>query len=59
VPMARLNCYECHKPHRCDDQPSDSDCLRCHTRELLTRKEVHRTASRCVSCHVPHRWTAR
>jgi cytochrome c nitrite reductase small subunit len=59
VPMARLNCYECHKPHA-HIKPTDEDCLRCHTREVLDRKSVHRsTKAACKSCHVPHRWSAR
>lgn len=58
VPMARLNCYECHKPHN-RIKPSDDDCLRCHTREVLTARQVHRVAQKCTACHHPHRWTAR
>jgi len=57
VPMARLNCYECHKPHA-RIKPSDEDCLRCHTSEVLLLKPVHRSTSHCVNCHVPHRWMA-
>jgi hypothetical protein len=58
VPMARLNCYECHHPHT-RIKPSDADCLRCHTREVIDSKPVHRTAKGCISCHRPHRWTVR
>ena len=58
VPMARLNCYECHKPHT-RLKPVDEDCLRCHTREVLLNKNVHRSGNRCVTCHQPHRWIAR
>jgi hypothetical protein len=58
VPMARLNCYECHKPHT-RIRPADGDCLRCHTREVLARKTVHQTSKHCTACHAPHRWTAR
>lgn len=58
VPMARLNCYECHKPHA-HIKPTDEDCLRCHTREVLRRKPVHHASRGCTACHVPHRWTAR
>jgi len=57
VPMARLNCYECHKPHN-RIKPVDEDCLRCHTREVLDRKALHRSGGKCVACHHPHRWTA-
>jgi hypothetical protein len=57
VPMARLNCYECHKPHT-RLKPVDEDCLRCHTREVLNIKDIHRSVDRCVSCHRPHRWSA-
>ena len=58
VPMARLNCYECHKPHA-KIKPTDEDCLRCHTREVLAQKKVHGTSRQCTSCHLPHRWSAR
>lgn len=58
VPMARLNCYECHKPHT-RMKPGNDDCLRCHTQEVLDLKPVHETTKPCMSCHVPHRWTAR
>jgi nitrate/TMAO reductase-like tetraheme cytochrome c subunit len=58
VPMARLNCYECHKPHT-RLKPVDEDCLRCHTREVLNIKAVHRSGSRCIACHRPHRWIAK
>jgi cytochrome c nitrite reductase small subunit len=58
VPMARLNCYECHKPH-VRNKPNDEDCLRCHTPEVLNLKPVHTTGKHCTSCHVPHRWSAR
>lgn len=57
VPMARLNCYECHRPHT-RLKPVDEDCLRCHTREVLNIKDVHRSGSRCITCHRPHRWIA-
>ncbi len=57
APMARLNCYECHRPHT-RIRPLDEDCLRCHTREVLARKSIHQTTRKCVSCHVPHRWIA-
>jgi len=57
VPMARLNCYECHRPHT-RLKPVDDDCLRCHTREVLIIKDVHRSVGRCISCHRPHRWIA-
>lgn len=53
APMARLDCYECRKPH-IHIKPVDEDCLRCHTKEVLTCKTVHRTTERCISCHVPH-----
>jgi hypothetical protein len=56
VPMARLNCYECHKPHT-GVKPLDIDCLRCHTQEVLMLKPAHKTAEHCASCHKPHRWT--
>jgi hypothetical protein len=55
VPMARMNCYECHKPHH-RIKPTDDDCLRCHTREVLDSRSVHRTGKRCTVCHVPHGW---
>jgi nitrate/TMAO reductase-like tetraheme cytochrome c subunit len=55
VPMARLNCYECHRPHT-RIKPADDDCLRCHTREVLLNKPVHHTSKRCIDCHKPHRW---
>lgn len=55
VPMARLNCYECHKPHT-GLKPTDADCLRCHTAEVLQGKQVHRSTKHCTACHVPHRW---
>jgi hypothetical protein len=58
VPMSRLHCYECHKPHR-QVMPDDDDCLRCHTREVLANKPVHKSSKHCKSCHVPHRWSAR
>jgi len=58
TPMARLNCYECHKPHT-RIKPADDDCLRCHTREVLARKPVHRAGKHCIGCHIPHRWTTR
>ena len=58
VPMARLNCYECHKPHT-RIRPADEDCLRCHTREVLQKRKVHHEERKCISCHVPHRWIAR
>jgi hypothetical protein len=57
VPMARMNCYECHRPHT-RLKPVDEDCLRCHTREVLILKEVHRSVNRCITCHRPHRWIA-
>ena len=55
VPMARMNCYECHRPHH-RIKPTDDDCLRCHTREVLDNKTVHHTQKKCTSCHFPHRW---
>jgi len=55
VPMARMNCYECHKPHH-RIKPTDDDCLRCHTREVLDSRAVHRSGKHCTTCHVPHRW---
>jgi nitrate/TMAO reductase-like tetraheme cytochrome c subunit len=55
VPMARMNCYECHRPHH-RIKPTDDDCLRCHTREVLDNKAVHHTQKKCTSCHTPHRW---
>jgi cytochrome c nitrite reductase small subunit len=58
VPMARLNCYECHKPHT-RIKPNDDDCLRCHTREVLAMKRIHHSPAGCTTCHEPHRWTAR
>jgi len=58
VPMARLNCYECHRPHT-RLKPVDDDCLRCHTREVLIIKDVHRSTDRCIACHRPHRWIAK
>jgi len=58
VPMARLNCYECHRPHT-RLKPVDDDCLRCHTREVLIIKDVHHTTERCIACHRPHRWTVK
>lgn len=57
VPMSRMNCYECHKPHT-HIKPVDADCLRCHTREVLESHPVHRTKDRCTACHRPHVWTA-
>lgn len=57
VPMARLTCYECHKPHN-RIKPQDEDCLRCHTKEVLTAKAAHRSDKRCITCHVPHHWIA-
>ena len=45
--MARLNCYECHKPHA-RIKPSDEDCLRCHTREVLMLKPVHDSTRHCA-----------
>jgi len=57
VPMARLNCYECHKPHT-RIKPVDGDCLRCHTREVLNARNVHHTEKKCITCHRPHRWIA-
>jgi len=57
VPMAGLNCYECHRPHT-RLKPVDEDCLRCHTREVLIIKDVHRSGGRCITCHRPHRWIA-
>jgi hypothetical protein len=56
--MARLNCYECHKPHA-RIKPTDEDCLRCHTREVLALKPVHDSTQHCKVCHVPHRWISR
>lgn len=58
VPMARLNCYECHKPHT-RIKPTEEECLRCHTREVLAEKQAHKTEKRCIQCHLPHRWLAR
>ncbi len=58
VPMARLNCYECHKPHE-RIKPAREDCLRCHTRDVLMLKPVHSSKAQCTACHVPHRWIAR
>jgi nitrate/TMAO reductase-like tetraheme cytochrome c subunit len=58
VPMARLNCYECHKPHT-RIRPTDEDCLRCHTPEVLKKKAAHRTERHCIACHRPHRWIAK
>ncbi len=59
VPMARLNCYECHNPHA-RIKPTNADCLRCHSPEVLAEKRVHRGTQRaCTTCHRPHRWTAR
>lgn len=58
VPMARLNCYECHKPHT-RIKPVDGDCLRCHTREVLNARNVHHTDKNCITCHRPHRWIAK
>ena len=60
VPMARLNCYECHKPHA-RIKPTDEDCYRCHTREVLEAHNpaAHRGNRSCKTCHIPHRWTAR
>src|SRR5574341_2452820 len=58
APMARLNCYECHKPHE-PIRPTDADCLRCHTREVLLLKPVHKSDRPCKTCHVPHRWSTR
>jgi cytochrome c nitrite reductase small subunit len=57
VPMARLNCYECHRPHA-GIKPNDDDCLRCHTQEVLSLKPVHRPGKHCKDCHKPHRWTS-
>ena len=56
APMSRLNCYECHKPHA-RIRPADADCLRCHTREVLLLKAVHKSERHCRDCHVPHRWS--
>lgn len=58
APMARLNCYECHRPHT-RIRPVDEDCLRCHTKEVLARKAVHRTVKTCTACHKPHTWIAK
>jgi nitrate/TMAO reductase-like tetraheme cytochrome c subunit len=60
APMARLNCYECHRPHH-RVRPVDDDCLRCHSRAMLHKQNasVHRSGNRCIACHVPHRWKAR
>ncbi len=58
VPMARLNCYECHKPHT-RIKPTDEDCMRCHTAEVLQKRPVHHNEQHCIACHIPHRWTAR
>jgi len=58
VPMARLNCYECHKPHA-RIKPSDEDCLRCHTKEVLALKPVHASDKSCKTCHKPHQWSIR
>lgn len=58
VPMARLNCYECHKPH-VRSMPTDDDCLNCHTPEVLNLKKIHKTKQHCKSCHQPHRWSRR
>jgi len=58
APMARLKCYECHKPHSCI-KPSDDDCLRCHTREVLMLKRVHQSGKSCANCHKPHQWSVR
>ncbi len=56
APMARLNCYECHKPHAAI-KLTDEACLRCHTHEVLTLKPVHQSGRGCTSCHKAHRWT--
>lgn len=58
VPMARLNCYECHNPH-VRNTPGNEECLRCHTPEVLDLKPVHASGKQCKSCHIPHRWSAR
>jgi hypothetical protein len=58
VPMARLNCYECHKPHA-RIKPTDDDCLRCHTKEVINQKKAHESTNRCRHCHIPHRWTVK
>jgi hypothetical protein len=58
VPMARLNCYECHKPH-VRSMPTDEACLRCHTHEVLMLRPVHKSDKQCTSCHKPHRWSTR
>ena len=58
VPMARLNCYECHIPHSNCATPMNKGCLRCHTRKVLERKAIHQGKKRCIQCHVPHRWIA-
>ncbi|HTF99301.1 MAG TPA: cytochrome c3 family protein [Nitrospirota bacterium] len=56
APMARLNCYECHRPHK-NIKTSDSDCLRCHSRYVLAEQPVHASTQHCRTCHRPHRWT--
>ncbi|HAS54004.1 MAG: hypothetical protein A2X56_13230 [Nitrospirae bacterium GWC2_57_13] len=56
APMARLNCYECHTPHDKCAKPGNKDCLRCHTREVLSRKAVHQKEGRCTGCHKAHIW---
>jgi hypothetical protein len=58
APMARLKCYECHKPHA-RIKPNDDDCLRCHTHEVLTLRRVHQTGKSCMKCHKPHHWSER
>ena len=60
VPMARLNCYECHKPHM-RIKPVDDDCYRCHPQDALARRSrsMHNTGKRCIACHHPHRWKAK
>jgi hypothetical protein len=60
APMARLNCYECHKPHT-RIKPIEADCVRCHPREGLTSRNrtAHTSGTRCILCHHPHQWKAR
>jgi cytochrome c nitrite reductase small subunit len=58
VPMARLRCYECHKPHA-RIKPNDEDCLRCHTSEVLMLRRVHQSGKKCTNCHKPHIWSGR